>query len=246
MLIYRHLPPTPAVSGADGDVEVEEEATTSGHARTPALPPIPEHLLTELDTYNAEVQRERGEYERDRGLIDIMTYHARHFRILGGQIHKRITNTHSTAVRGAAAASVGKSDAAAADERDKKLLTLSKDTPVVGLVADIKEALGEADAGPVEKLRLDQVELRGTQLTFSGLSLLLSEIPAEATLETIGMCTPVALWSSQLELRHLILMQASKREAACRSFSGTERPSVAKLTILRYQPPRAHLRPTPS
>ncbi|ELR17377.1 UBA/TSN domain containing protein [Acanthamoeba castellanii str. Neff] len=193
MLIYRHVPP------ASGAAETcEGEATRGRGRRVTAPPPVPEHLLAELATYNADLQRERGEYERDRGLIDVMTYHPRHFRLLGGQIHKRIANTtHQVApgaARGAAAAAAAdKTEGASGEERDKKLLTLHKDTTVAQLVKDIKEALGgetEAETdGEAEaaRLRLDQVELRGTQLTFSGLSLLLSEVPADATLESVGI-----------------------------------------------------------
>ncbi len=195
MLIYRHVPAAAAAETCEG-----EEATRGRGRRVTAPPPVPEHLLAELATYNADLQRERGEYERDRGLIDVMTYHPRHFRLLGGQIHKRIANTtHHVApgaARGAAAAAAAatdKAEGASGEERDKKLLTLHKDTAVAQLVKDIKEALGgeteaETDDEAAKKLRLDQVELRGTQLTFSGLSLLLAEVPADSTLESIGTC----------------------------------------------------------
>jgi hypothetical protein len=195
MLIYRHVPAAAAAETCEG-----EEATRGRGRRVTAPPPVPEHLLAELATYNADLQRERGEYERDRGLIDVMTYHPRHFRLLGGQIHKRIVNTtHHVApgaARGAAAAAAAadKAEGASGEERDKKLLTLHKDTTVAQLVKDIKEALGggeteaETDDEAAKKLRLDQVELRGTQLTFSGLSLLLADVPADATLESIGTC----------------------------------------------------------
>lgn len=120
MLIYRHLP---------------AEEISTGTAQQLAAPALPKHLVEEMEAYNRELMKERENYEREKGLIDIMAFHPKHFRILGGHIQKRI------AAR--AGESTPNSPGAEHERRDKKLFTLSKETTVAELVKSIVEALGD-------------------------------------------------------------------------------------------------------
>jgi len=141
---------------------------------------LPCHLEEELQAYNRHLGEEREAYERERQMVDVMAFHSRHLRLVDGQIHR---------------ASATKTDGG--DAGDRKLFTLSKDTPVAQLVADIQQMAQDSKSGEGvgifskdadKELRLEQVEIRGTALTLAkqGVAVLVSSLTQDATLETIG------------------------------------------------------------